>query len=53
MHYFNTRNEAIKAYPNSIVRKIKNIHYLINKNEYIVFNNHEIYNHWRYLGYVV
>jgi len=52
MNYFYTRYAAVKAFPNAIIRKIKNIHYLANAGEYVVFNDWTTYSEWRNLGYV-
>jgi hypothetical protein len=52
MYYFDTRYQAIKAFPNAIVRKIKKIHYLTNAGQYVVFNDFTTYSDWYQLGYV-
>ena len=52
MYYFDTRYQAIKAFPNAIIRKVKKIHYLTNAGQYVVFNDCTTYSDWRYLGYV-
>jgi hypothetical protein len=49
MNYFNTRYDALKAFPNAIVRKIK---ILANAGEYVVFNDWSTYSEWRQSGYV-
>jgi hypothetical protein len=52
MYYFDTRYQAIKAFPNAIIRKIKKIPYLTNAGQYVVFNDYTTYSEWLYLGYV-
>jgi hypothetical protein len=53
MNYFNSRYEALKAFPNAIIRKVKRIHYLANAGQYVVFNDFTTYSQWRQLGYVI
>lgn len=52
MNYFISRYEALKCYPNAIIRKIKSVHYLANAGQYVVFNDYTTYQQWRALGYV-
>ncbi len=47
MDYFYTRYEALKAYPNAIIRKVlKGIH----QGDYVAFNDHITYNDWKNTG---
>lgn len=55
MNYFSTRYEAMKAFPNAIIRKIKisTAHVNARAGEYVVFNDYTTYEQWRNIGYVV
>ena len=52
MNYFNTRYEALKAFPNSIVRKVLNYHVNQKAGFYVVFNDYTTYEQWRDCGHV-
>lgn len=52
MNYFNTRYEALKAYPNAIVRKVLNHHVNARAGEYVVFNDYSTYDTWKRCGHV-
>lgn len=52
MNYFDTRYQALKAYPNAIVRKVLNYHVNTRAGEYVVFNDYSTYDTWKRCGHV-
>lgn len=52
MFYFSTRYEALKAFPNAIVRKVLNYHVNAKAGYYVVFNDLITYKIWRDCGHV-
>ena len=52
MNYFNTRYEALKAFPNAIVRKVLNYHVNAKAGFYVVFNDYTTYEQWKDCGHV-
>ena len=52
MKYFTTRHEALKAFPNAIVRKILNYHVNANAGQYVAFNKCSTYEAWKRCGHV-
>jgi hypothetical protein len=54
MYYFDSRYQALRSFPNAIVRKIKIsvAHVVANAGQYVVFNDYTTYEQWKSLGYV-
>jgi hypothetical protein len=52
MNYFNSRYQALKAFPNAIIRKILNPHVNANAGQYVVFNDWSTYETWKDCGHV-
>jgi hypothetical protein len=52
MNYFDTRNQALKAFPNGIIRKVLNYHVNANAGQYVVFNDYTTYDVWKRCGHV-
>lgn len=52
MNYFDTRYEALKAFPNAIVRKVLNYHVNARAGQYVVFNDYTTYEDWKRCGHV-
>lgn len=52
MLYFYTRYEALKAYPNAIIRKVLNYHVNANAGMYVAFNDFTTYEDWQRCGHV-
>lgn len=52
MQYFSTRYEAIKAYPNAIIRKVLNYHVNAKAGYYVAFNDWLTYDDWKRCGHV-
>ena len=52
MNYYLTRYAALKAHPDSIVRKLLNYHVLANAGQYVVFYSMDTYKTWQRCGHV-
>ena len=52
MNYFDTRYQALKAFPNAIIRKVLNYHVNANAGQYVVFNDYTTYDTWKRCGHV-
>lgn len=54
MNYFQTRYQAQQAFPNAIIRKIRDgaSHMIGNSGDYVIFNDYTTYEQWYHLGYV-
>ena len=52
MIFFNSRYEALKAYPNAIIRKILNHHANPKAGFYVAFNDWLTYEDWQQSGHV-
>lgn len=52
MEYFSTRYEALKAYPDAVVRKVLNCHVNARAGQYVVFNDYITYENWKRCGHV-
>ena len=52
MNYFLSRYEALRAFPNAIVRKVLNHHVNANAGQYVVFNEYSTYETWKSCGHV-
>ena len=52
MNYFNSRYEALKAFPNAIIRKVLNYHVNEKAGYYVAFNDYSTYQIWRDCGHV-
>jgi len=52
MNYFSTRYDALKAFPNAIVRKVLNPHVNARAGQYVVFNDRTTYEDWKNAGHV-
>jgi len=52
MNYFDTRYQALKAFPNAIIRKVLNYHVNAKAGFYVVFNDYTTYQDWKNCGHV-
>jgi hypothetical protein len=52
MNYFDTRYQALKAFPNALVRKVLNYRFNTKAGKFVVFNDYTTYEEWKRCGLV-
>lgn len=52
MIYHYTRYDALKSFPNAIIRKVLNHHVNANAGMYVAFNDVSTYEDWKRCGHV-
>jgi hypothetical protein len=52
MNYFDSRYQALKAFPNAIIRKVLKYSPSARVGQYVVFNDYTTYETWKRGGHV-